>query len=458
MFQDNFLWGASTSAFQVEGGFGLGGKGKATTDVRPKKVGIADTKVASDHYHHWKEDVHYMAQLGLSVYRFSFNWSRILPDGKNINYEGLQFYHQLIDECLKYGIKPFPTLYHFEMPQALVDNYGGWKSRQCIEDFAYYAQICFKEFGKKVDLWGTVNEMMVVTAAKELTGNVDSDGDEARKEMYLMSYHMSLAEKRAIRIFRELVPSGKIGHVCAMQTIYPASSRPEDNEASISAKDFLQNCFLDMSVFGRYPQYYQYYLQQKGWLPEQNEADKELLQSEAPDFIGANYYSSSCIRALLPDDDLSKLPPFYQNETFTIANNPYLSTQNEWMASGIDAQGLYLGIRDLYERYHLPIIITENGFAYSDEVVDGQINDNYRIEYLDAHIKQCERLIKEEYPLFGYCTWSLLDLVSSHQGFKKRYGLIYVDRTDEEVKDCQRILKKSFYWYQKRIKEGMHQE
>ena len=160
----------------------------------------------------------------------------------------------------------------------------------------------------------------------------------------------------------------------------------------------------------------------------------------------------------MPDDDLSKLPPFYQNETFTIANNPYLSTQNEWMASGIDAQGLYLGIRDLYERYHLPIIITENGFAYSDEVVDGQINDNYRIEYLDAHIKQCERLIKEGYPLFGYCTWSLLDLVSSHQGFKKRYGLIYVDRTDEEVKDCQRILKKSFYWYQKRIKEGMHQE
>ena len=309
MFQNQFLWGASTSAFQVEGGFGLGGKGIATTDVRPPREGIADTKVASDHYHHWKEDVAYMSKLGLTVYRFSFNWSRILPDGKNINSEGIKFYHQLIDECLKYGIKPFPTLYHFEMPQALVDEYGGWKSKKCIEDFAYYAETCFNEFGKKVDLWASINEMMVVTSAKELTGNISSFGDEARKEMYLMSYHMSLAEKRVIRIFRKLVPSGKIGHVCAMQTIYPASPKPEDIQASMSAKDFLQNCFLDMSVYGRYPQYYIHYLQEKGWLPEQSEADKELLQSEHPDFIGVNYYSSSCIRAVLPEDDLSKLPP-----------------------------------------------------------------------------------------------------------------------------------------------------
>lgn len=135
MFQNQFLWGASTSAFQVEGGFGLGGKGIATTDVRPPREGIADTKVASDHYHHWKEDVAYMSKLGLTVYRFSFNWSRILPDGKNINSEGIKFYHQLIDECLKYGIKPFPTLYHFEMPQALVDEYGGWKSKKMYRRF-----------------------------------------------------------------------------------------------------------------------------------------------------------------------------------------------------------------------------------------------------------------------------------------------------------------------------------
>ena len=328
--------------------------------------------------------------------------------------------------------------------------------KKCIEDFAYYAETCFNEFGKKVDLWASINEMMVVTSAKELTGNISSFGDEARKEMYLMSYHMSLAEKRVIRIFRKLVPSGKIGHVCAMQTIYPASPKPEDIQASMSAKDFLQNCFLDMSVYGHYPQYYIHYLQEKGWLPEQSEADKELLQSEHPDFIGVNYYSSSCIRAVLPEDDLSKLPPFYQNENFTITNNPHISMQNEWMVSGIDAKGLYLGIRDLYERYHLPIIITENGLAYSDELSNGCINDDYRIEYLDAHIQQCKRLREEGYPLFGYCTWSLLDLVSSHQGFKKRYGLIYVDRTDEEVKDCRRILKKSFYWYQNRIKEGMN--
>lgn len=452
---NKFLWGASTSAFQVEGGYELGGKGIATTDIRKIPKEIADTKIASDHYHHWKEDIHLMAELGINLYRFSFNWSRIMPDGKHVNLEGINFYKQIIEECLKYNIVPFPTLYHFEMPQALVDLYGGWKSRECIEDFYKYAEVCFSYFGDKVNMWATINEMMVVTAATELNGNIHAKGKQIKKDMYQMSYHMSIAEKKVISLFRKMIPNGQIGHVCAMQVVYPFSSRPEDVRATMDAQDFLQNCFLDMSVFGRYPVSYINYLQSKGWYPKVQEQDKKYLMNYHPDFLGVNYYSSSCVRARTAEDFMGNLPPFYQNELFIPEKNPWVSQQYSWMESGVDPQGLYIGIRTLYERYHLPMIITENGFAYSDQLKEGKVEDDYRIQYLDAHIQQCQQLIMQGYPIFGYSTWSFLDLVSSHQGFGKRYGLVYVDRTDEDAKKCQRIPKASYYWYQKRIKKGM---
>ena len=452
MTQD-FLWGASTSAFQVEGGFGSGGKGVATTDVRSVPLGIADNHIASDHYHHMKEDVKLMADLGLNLYRFSFNWTRIMGDGKKVNQEGIGFYNSLIDECLKYGVKPFPTLYHFEMPQYLVDEYGGWKSRKCIDDYLAYAETCFKAFGDRVKMWGTINEQMVVTAAQDLNGNHGVSGDEAMKDMYQMSYHMSLAEKKAMAVFRTLVPDGKIGPICAMQVSYAETASPEDAMAAKDAQDFLQNCFLDMSVYGRYPKNYSNYLKVKGWYPKTEFEDREILKSSKPDIIGINYYCSACIRATKPAEDVSNLPPFYRNELFTLGNNIYLE-KTKWMDFGIDPKGLYIGMRDIYERYQLPMVVTENGLAYSDELENGEVNDDYRIDYLEKHIDQCKKFVQDGYPLLGYSPWSLLDLVSSHQGFSKRYGLVYVNRTDDDVKECVRIPKKSYYWYQNKIKES----
>ncbi|MGT2800301.1 glycoside hydrolase family 1 protein [Streptococcus marmotae] len=450
---EKFYWGASTSAFQVEGGFDLGGKGVATTDVRNVPEGIADNRVASDHFHHWKEDIRLMAELGLSLYRFSFNWTRIMGDGKRVNLEGIAFYNQIIDECLKYGITPFPTLYHFEMPQHLIDDYGGWKSRECINDFVNYARICFEAFGDRIKMWGTINEQMIAVAAKDLNGNHNVSEEQGMKDMYQMSYHMSLAEKMAIRLFRTLVPDGKIGPVCSMQVVYAETSSPEDVQAAKDAQDFLQNCFLDMSVFGRYPKSYTRYLEEQGWFPKVEVGDDEVLTTNRPDLIGINYYCSTCIRAKKTSDDSLKLPPFYRNELFTLGNNQYLE-KTKWMEFGIDPKGLYTGMRDVYERYHLPMIVTENGLAYSDVVEDGRINDDYRIDYLEKHIAQCERFVADGYPLLGYSTWSFLDLVSSHQGFIKRYGLVYVDRTDTDLKECARIPKKSYYWYQEKIKHS----
>lgn len=451
MVKKDFYWGASTSAFQVEGGFGEGGKGIATTDVRHVPEGIADSKVASDQYHHLLEDVELMDELGINLYRFSFNWTRIMGDGYQVNQEGIEFYNQLIDACLEKGITPFPTLYHFEMPQAFVEDFGGWRSRKCIDLFVKYAEVCFENFGDRVKLWGTINEQLIATAASDLNGNHESDPNKKMKQMYQMSYHMSLAEKKAIARFREIVKNGKIGPVCSMQVVYPETPAPADILASKNAEDFLQNCFLDMSVLGRYPKSYQHYLTKKGWFPETKPDDDEILRQNKPDLIGINYYASTCIRSLKPKEDTSKLPPFYRNELFTLGTNTYLE-KTKWMEFGIDPEGLYIGMRDVYERYGLPMIVTENGLAYSDVLEGGQVHDEYRIEYLNRHIEQCERFIAEGYPLLGYSPWSLLDLVSSHQGFRKRYGLIYVDRTDTDCKLCTRIPKDSFYWYQNRIR------
>lgn len=453
MLKENFYWGASTSGFQVEGGFGLGGKGVASTDVRIVPEGIADSKIASDHYHHYLEDIELMSELGINLYRFSFNWTRVMGEGREVNLEGIKFYNQIIDKCLEKGITPFPTLYHFEMPQFFIDEFGGWQSRECVDQFVRYAEVCFNHFGDRVKMWGTINEQMIVSAASDLNGNHEPNQELKMKKMYQMSYHMSLAEKKAIQIFRGIVKDGKIGPVCSMQVVYPESPSPENILAAKNAEDFLQNCFLDMSVNGTYPLSYTNYLNKKGWYPEVKPEDQQILTENKPDLIGINYYCSTCIRAKNNTDDNSKLPPFYRNEMFTLGNNAFL-TKTKWMEFGIDPEGLYIGMRSIYEKYKLPMIVTENGLAYSDILEDGQIHDDYRIDYLEKHIVQCERFVDEGYPLLGYSPWSFLDLVSSHQGFKKRYGLVYVDRTDTEIKECKRIPKDSFYWYQNKIKNN----
>lgn len=449
----SFLWGASSSGFQCEGAWDLDGKAPATTDMRQVPEGVADNHIASDHYHHMEEDIALMKDMGMKVYRFAFQWSRIMGEGDAPNPAGIAFYESLINECLANGIEPFPTLYHFEMPQSLVDRYGGWKSRKCIDDFVRYAKTCFETFGDRVKMWGTINEQLIACSASDLNGNKEKDPHQKLRDMYQMAYNMSLAEKKVIRLFHEMVPDGKIGPVCSMQVVYPETPSPDDILAARDAQDFLQNMYLDMSVFGTWPQSVKNYLHKKDLFPETKPEDEAILKADQPDLIGVNYYASTCIRARRPEDDVFHLPPFYRNELFTLGTNDYLP-KTKWMEFGIDPQGLYTGIRDIYERYHLPVIVTENGLAVSEQPTDGRIHDSYRIDYLREHIRQVKKLSLEGYPVLGYCTWSFMDLVSSHQGFAKRYGLVYVNRTDTDIKDCARIPKDSYYWYQGVIARG----
>lgn len=454
MNKNQFLWGASTSAFQAEGAYLEDGKGLGTVDVRVVPEGIADTKIASDHYHHFEEDLLAMKELGLNVYRFSFSWSRIMPDGHTVNEKGLAFYDKIIDRCLEYGIEPLPTLYHFEMPQALVDKEGGWLSKSTIEAYASYAKTCFEQFKGKVKTWVTINEQLIASAASDLHGIHAQSEEESMKNMYQISFNMSIAEKKAMQILKQIDPESKIGPVCSIQIVYPNSCDPKDICASYDAEEMMMYSLLDMSVFGHYPKRYSLYLKARGWLPSVSKEEENLLKSIRPDFIGINYYFPLTVKAPGKDHDFSKLPPFWRSTLFEVTDNPYLE-KSEWMPNGMDPMGLYLGIRKLYDRYRLPLIITENGMAYSDRFEDGNIHDSYRIDYLDAHIQKIKQAIEEGYPVFGYCPWSLIDLVSSHQGFGKRYGLIYVDRTDTDEKECARIPKDSYYWYRERIKKGL---
>ena len=453
-FPDTFLWGASTSAFQVEGGCKEGNKSLATTDVIKKREGISDNSVAADHYHHWKEDVDLMAELGLKAYRMGFSWTRIMKDDTlDVNEEGLEFYDHLIDYLLEKHIEPIVTLYHFECPQACVESFGGWKDRRMIECYEAYASVCFKHFKGRVKKWVTVNEQLIATAAADMSGNYEEDPHKNLQNIYQMSYHISLAEHKAMALLRTIDEEAEIGPVCSIQVVYPNSSRCEDVLAAYNAEELMEFYMLDMSVFGKYPPFTTQYLKIHNLYPVTEEGDEAILLSSSPDFIGVNYYFSICAKAKEGLVNYHQ-PPFWISDVYDICDNPYLH-KTEWMDKGIDPIGLSIGIRKICDRYHLPVIVTENGMAYSEWLgEDEKIHDTYRIEYLQQHILQIHNLIEEGYPVFGYCPWSFLDVVSSHQGYAKRYGLVFVDRTDTDVKQCRRVKKDSFFWYQKVIRDN----
>ena len=451
LFPKNFLWGASTSAFQIEGAYNIDGKGLATTDVRPVPEGIADTKVACDHYHHWRQDVDLMAELGLKTYRMGFSWSRIMPDESLVpNEKGLAFYDQLIDYLLEKGIEPLVTLYHFECPQALVDAFGGWQSRKMIDAYAAYAEVCFRHFKGRITKWVTVNEQFIASAAPGMAIAYIEDPFERSKKIWQISYHISLAEHKAFSLLKKIDPEALIGPVCSIQVVYPLSSKPEDIRAAMEAEEMMEFCLLDMSVYGEYSPFARTWLQERNLLPAAEEEDVQILHASRPDFIGINYYFSVCAEyAEKPFDFDTSF--FWAADDCRIVANPHL-TKTEWMNMGTDPLGLYDGMVKIYNRYRLPMIVTENGMAVSEALdEEGKIHDDYRIGYLSDHIRQVGPLCEEGYPVFGYCPWSFMDVLSSHQGFAKRYGLVFIDRTDTDVKECQRYKKDSFEWYRKVI-------
>ncbi len=465
-FSENFLWGSASAAYQVEGAWNQDGKGESIWDTYTKLQGKTykgtNGDVAVDHYNRYKEDVALMAEMGLKAYRFSIAWSRIYPQGRGeVNEAGLKFYENLIDELIKNNIKPIITLYHWDLPQYLQDLYGGWESREVINDFNNYCITLFKRFGEKVKYWVTLNEQNVFINLGYMTA-LHPPGVKDLKRMLQTNHIANLANAKVIESFRCYVPNGMIGPSFAFSPIYPNTCNPEDVLAAENAEDLNCNWWLDVYCKGIYPSFAMKYYENLGVAPIIEDGDLELLERAKPDFIGINYYQTTTIERNGLDgvgavDGMnntgkkgtsrdSGIPGVFKN-----IKNQYLQYTNwDW---SIDPKGLRIGLRRLTARYGLPILITENGLGEFDKLEENEIvNDDYRIKYLEAHIKACKEAITDGVELLGYCTWSFTDLLSWLNGYQKRYGFVYIDRDENEVKELKRIKKKSFYWYKDLIK------
>lgn len=451
-FPENFLWGASTSAYQVEGAWNQDGKGMSVQDLHEPKE-ISDFKIASDHYHMWREDVKLMAEMGMKAYRFSIAWTRIMPDGEGeVNQAGIDFYNKLIDELIRNGIEPIVTMYHFDLPLELHKK-GGWCNRDTIAAFTKYARILFENYGDRVKYWLTINEQNVMINHP----NAMNPGKiPTKKELYQQCHNMFVAAAKATILCHQMCPQAKIGPAPNITAIYPEKCNPMDVVAADDWETIRCWMYLDMAVFGRYNSLAWAYLEEKDCIPEIEEGDMELLAEAKPDFLGVNYYATATVSA--SKNDGTDCQPRNGDQqvmvgeegVYRAAQNPYLEqTEFGWI---VDSIGMRVTLRRIYSRYNLPLLITENGLGAKDVVAeDGKVHDEYRIDYLKRHFAQAQLAISDGVDLIGYCPWSFIDLVSTHQGYGKRYGFVYVDRDEKELKDLRRIKKDSFYWYKEVI-------
>jgi len=458
-FPKNFLWGGATAANQCEGAYDEDGKGLSLQDVLPKGMKyIADGPTADnlklkgiDHYHRYKEDIALFAELGFKVYRFSVAWTRIYPTGEEEtpNEKGLEFYDKVVDECLKYGIEPLITLSHYETPLALADKYNGWTNRKMIELYLKYAKTLFEHFKGRVKYWVTFNEINSILKQPFMSGAIRTPKEQlSQQDLYQAIHHELVASAKAVKMAHEIDSNYQVGCMVLAVTVYPLTPNPDDVIAKMLRDDdnFL---FADVHARGKYPYYSKRIFKEKNINLEITEDDKEALKNTV-DFISFSYYSSHCISS---DPNIGEATGSNMNPD--LKKNPYLKA-SEW-GWLIDPKGLRYTLNQFYSRYQKPLMIAENGLGAKDILVeDGQgsytVNDDYRISYMNDHLKQVEEAIKDGVDVMGYTAWGCIDLIScSTAEIEKRYGVIYVDLNSDGSGSLNRYKKKSFNWYKEVI-------
>jgi beta-glucosidase len=415
-FPDGFVWGAATSAYQIEGAPLADGAGPSIWDRFAHEPGrIRDGRhadVACDHYHRWREDVDLMASLGLRSYRFSIAWSRVLPAGTGaVNPRGLDFYSRLVDALLERGITPNATLYHWDLPAALQDR-GGWENPDSERWFADYARVVFEALDDRVPMWATLNEPAVVTDHGYVRG-VDAPGVRDAARAPLVAHHLMLAHGAAVRVYRE-AGRHSIGLVVNLEPKEEASDVPEDRAAAVRADVYTNRLFLDAALLGRYPAAMKDIFG-AAWpaFP-----DEELARIRQPlDWVGINYYT----RRVVCHDDLGG-----PARASGVHRSDVPMTAMGWE---IIPSGLTHALRMVKDRYgDIPLHVTENGAAFDDTVAaDGAVHDPDRVAYLRSHLGAVADAIAQGVDVRGYYAWSLLDNFEWHSGFSKRFGLVRVD-------------------------------
>ncbi|WAA10128.1 6-phospho-beta-glucosidase [Fervidibacillus albus] len=460
---NNFLWGGAVAAHQLEGGWNKGGKGVSVADVMtagrhgvPRQItdGVIEgfnypNHEAIDFYSRYKGDIKLFAEMGFKCFRTSIAWTRIFPNGddKQPNEEGLQFYDQLFDELLKYGIEPVVTLSHFEMPYHLVKKYGGFRNRKCIDFFVKFSETVMNRYKDKVKYWMTFNEInnqadtSMDFASFTNSGIKYEEGENREQTMYQAALYELIASAKVVKLGKKINPKFQIGCMLAFVPVYPYSCHPDD---VMFATEAMRNrwFFGDVHVHGEIPNYTKKYWERNGLNIEYTEEDEKILKEGTVDYIGFSYYMSKVVstrqvEGSKPDGEFG----------YTV-RNPYVKASDwDWQ---IDPVGLRYSLNVLYERYNLPLFIVENGLGARDVVEeDGSINDDYRIQYLKDHIVEMKKAVElDGVDLMGYTPWGCIDLVSAGTGeMEKRYGFIYVDKDNEGNGTLERRKKKSFHWY-----------
>ncbi|MCP1148726.1 family 1 glycosylhydrolase [Bacillus sp. 1735sda2] len=469
-FSDNFLWGGATAANQIEGAYLEGGKGLSTSDFAAYKDPYEKGKVNNftfdvssaelkrykeqpdefdfpkrrgiDFYHRYEEDIALFAEMGFKVFRLSISWARIFPTGleDKPNEEGLAFYDQVFDECAKYGIEPLVTMSHYEMPITLTEKYNGWMSRELVPLFEKYARAILERYKDKVKYWITFNEMnMNLNSLYTGAGILEDLVDHKLQAAYQASHHQFIASALTVKAAKEIIPNVQIGCMINQIEAYAKTTKPEDQLQAVKSNQ-LNMFYPDVQARGEYPTYMVKYFADNDIKLDSEEQDEQILKEGIVDFVAISYYMSHVAEAR---EDAAELAGTFDSP---IKNEHLELSQWDWP---IDPMGLRISLIKLYDRYQKPLFVCENGLGARDTLTsDGEIHDDYRIDYLKQHIEQMKEAVKEGVDLMGYTPWGCIDLISCGTSqMSKRYGLIYVDQDDRGNGTLNRYRKDSFYWY-----------
>lgn len=443
-FTADFVWGAATSAYQIEGAWNEDGRGPSIWDICCHEGGHVYEShtgdAACDHYHRFREDVALMREIGLKTYRFSLSWSRLLPEGTGkVNEAGVRFYSELIDALLEHGIEPYITLFHWDLPYALYQR-GGWMNPESVEWFGSYARLVAERFSDRASHFFTLNEPQCFVGLGFLNGAHAPWLRCPLRDTFAMAHNVLKAHGQAVRMLRQYGKQPlEIGYAPTCSAAYPQRETPEDIEAARQVmfalpedlRDWTWNVswWSDPVLLGRCPE--EGLERFAPYLPKITEADMKLI-SEPIDVYAQNIYNGKCVR--MGEDGRPEIVPRYPS---------FPRTANGWP---ITPEALYRGPKFLYERYKKPFYITENGLSCHDVVsLDGKVHDPNRIDFLARYLQQLKRAAGE-IDLRGYFQWSLMDNFEWEKGYSERFGLIYVDYRTQE-----RILKDSAHWYSKII-------
>ncbi|WP_221029948.1 GH1 family beta-glucosidase [Actomonas aquatica] len=433
-FPTGFTWGSATASYQIEGAWNEGGKGPSIWDAFtqiPGKIAEGhDGTVACDHYHRMEEDVALMAAMGLKAYRFSIAWSRVMPTGRGeVNEEGIAFYSRLLDALKAHGIEPWVTLYHWDLPLALQLELDGWRNPELPDHFAAYARLCFERFGDRVKHWITLNEPWVVSIMGHANG-VMAPGRVSNREPYAVAHQLLRAHGKAVDVYRrefQAEQGGQIGITNNCDWREPKTDSAADQAAAQRALEFFVGWFGDPIYHGDYPAVMRERLGDR--LPQFSDEDRALLRGSS-DFFGLNFYTG--LYAANQGEETSGESNPYGNGGISEDQDVELSADPTWKKSSMGWPVLPWACERLLKwidrRYgHPPIVITENGFAQDNPVVDGRVADPDRAAFITTYLEACHQAITDGVDLRGYFVWSLLDNFEWACGYTQRFGLHHVD-------------------------------